>query len=105
MTDHPFGVSPSAKGPMITLKVVPGASRERIVGPYGDSLKLSVSEPPERGRANRAVLRLLSRILGVRDSDLEIVSGAGSSRKRVLIRSLSAEQVLARIQLSLEPQP
>ena len=103
--EYPIGIVPTKAGSAISLKVSPGASRAKLIGPHGDSLKLAVREPPERRRANRGVLRLLADALGVRPSDLEIISGAGSSRKRVLIRSLTAKAVLERIQHTLERTP
>ncbi len=39
----------------LSLKVVPGSSRDEIVGWLGDSLKVKVKAPPEKGRANEAV--------------------------------------------------
>jgi len=60
------------------LRVVPGSSRSEIVGPLGDRLKVRVTAPPEGGRANRAVVRLLRDWLG---GDAEIVAGHGSPDK------------------------
>ena len=51
--------APSA---VLDLVVHPG-SREESVGPlYGGALKVSVREPPDKGKANRAVIDLLERI-------------------------------------------
>ena len=87
----------SKSGIILSVKVSPGASRERIVGPHDGSLKLSVLAPPERGKANRAVLKLLATVLDLSASELELLSGAGSSLKRVLIRSLSVAQIQERL--------
>lgn len=82
-----------AAGVEITVKVVPGASRDGIVGPLGDALKLRVAAPPERGRANAAVEALLANKLGVTGADVTVIKGPTSPRKTVLVRRLSIEQV------------
>ena len=67
----------------LRLKVVPGASRERIAGILGDRLKIQIRQPPEGGKANKAVLAMLSRALGCRRADLELVAGATQALKTV----------------------
>ena len=79
------------------MKVIPGARKEGVVGWLGDALKLKVNAPPERGKANAAVERLLARTLGVGAGDVEVVAGFASPRKRVVVRGLSEEDVRARI--------
>ena len=49
----------------LKAKVVPGSSRNRIVGWLGDALKINVTAPPEKGKANEAVVELLSMKLGI----------------------------------------
>jgi uncharacterized protein (TIGR00251 family) len=73
---------------------VPGASRTAIVGPLGDRLKVRVAAPPEKGAANRAVVELLRKWLGVRG--VEIVAGQGTPEKTARVRGLpglTAEQM------------
>jgi uncharacterized protein (TIGR00251 family) len=65
-------------GSLITLWVVPGASRSQVRGAHGDALKVTVTAPPEAGRANRAVEELLSGLLG---ESVIVVGGHGSRRK------------------------
>ena len=48
----------------VDVWVVPGSSRDAVVGPYGDALKVRVSAPADGGRANDAVAALLSEHFG-----------------------------------------
>ena len=84
---------------MVTLavKVVPGASRTRIAGRYGDGIKVQVAAAPERGKANEAVVALLAEALGVREAEIQIISGQTQARKTVRISSLDEAQLHARL--------
>ena len=77
----------------ITLLVVPGSSRDQVVGAHGDALRVRVTAPPEKGRANAAVIALLARALGVRPSDVEITSGHRARRKGARITGLAPASV------------
>jgi hypothetical protein len=77
----------------LKLKVVPGASRSEISGWLGDTLKLRVAAPPEKGKANKAVEALLCEALGHSAGAVRIVSGHGSPRKTAEIEGLSTEDV------------
>jgi uncharacterized protein len=74
----------------VTIRVRPGAKADRVVavapGAGGRrKLVVSVSEPPQNGRANEALLRLLSRAWRLSRRDLRIISGAGGRHKVVQI--------------------
>lgn len=60
-------------------------------------LRVSVTAPPERGRANEAVLSLLARILGLPRGRVELVRGAASRDKVVVVRDMAPEEVMARL--------
>lgn len=75
------------------VKVVPGATRDRIVGPHGDALKVQVSAPPERGKANAAVIRLIAGRLGVAPKCVSVVRGAASPNKVIRIAGVAAAAV------------
>ncbi len=80
-------------GVEIAVKVVPGASRDRLAGCLGDALKIQVAAPPEKGKANKAVEALLAKALGTRTSDVNVVGGLTSPRKVVRITGATADAV------------
>lgn len=75
---------------ILKVKVHPGAGRDRVEGWLGDTLKLSVSAPPEKGKANKAVVDLLARHFKVPRSAIRIVSGEASREKVVEIEGPTA---------------
>jgi uncharacterized protein (TIGR00251 family) len=81
----------------IELRVVPGAARPGLVGRHGAAWKIRVAEPPEGGRANDAVVRMLAASLGLRRRDVSIVSGHGSRDKVVAVEGLSAVELEERL--------
>ena len=82
----------------LRAKVVPKAAKDEVVGWIGDALRLRVSAPPERGKANAAVLDLLSSALGMSQKRMRIVAGATNQRKVVEIEGLTETELRARIE-------
>lgn len=77
----------------LSLKVVPGSSRDEIIGWLGDSLKVKVKAPPEKGRANKAVIALLADRLGIDALSIAMVSGHGSPAKVVDVEGMDAAAI------------
>ena len=66
------------------IRVIPGASRD-LVEPQDDgSLRVYVTAPPEKGRANKAVINLLAKYFDIKKSQIEIVSGHRGQNKTVI---------------------
>ena len=84
----------------LNVKVVPGASRDRVVGRYGDAVKVQVAAPPEGGKANKAVVTLLAEALGVKAAQVRLVRGHGQSRKVIEVEGLSQGDLDARLDRS-----
>ncbi|MFP4145436.1 MAG: DUF167 domain-containing protein [Phycisphaeraceae bacterium] len=80
-----------AGGTLIRLKVVPGASRTRLMGMLGDRLKVQLAAPPEGGKANQALCRFLAKLLGCSRSDIVIAAGATQPLKTVAAPLAPAE--------------
>lgn len=86
-----------AGGAEVRVKVVPGASRDRIAGVLGDALKVQVAAAPERGKANAAVEALIADALGVARSAVTVVSGPTQPRKTIRVDGLTADEVIKRL--------
>ena len=76
----------------LKLRVSPGARRPGFAGRHGDAWKVRVAEPPEDGRANEAVLRLLAETLDVPRGSVALVSGYSSRDKVVTLDGLEQSQ-------------
>jgi len=76
---------------LVRVKAVPGASRDEVAGALGDRLKVRISAPPEGGKANTAIVKLLATRLGVRAADVELVSGASNAAKVFRVRGVGDE--------------
>ena len=81
----------------LNVKVVPGASQDRVAGRYGDGVKVQVSAPPEGGRANRAVEIVLAEAMGVKAQQVRVVKGHTQPRKVVEIDGVEQGEVMGRL--------
>ena len=92
-------LSPPGQTPVLHLhlKVVPGASRAGLAGPYGDRLKVRVTAAAESGKANKAVLALLADTLGVAPGTLSLVRGASLPLKTVELRGIAEADARTRL--------
>ena len=93
----PIAFTARAGGLQFSLKVVPGASRDRIIGALGDALKVAVAAPPEGGAANKAVTVLLAAGLGVPTANVQIVRGHSKPRKEVVVAGIAADALAAKL--------
>ncbi len=78
---------------VIRVRVVPRASKEKIVEQEGGVFKIKLKAPPVDGKANKALEAFLASVLGIAKSRVEIVSGDKSRLKRVRIRGIRPETV------------
>ena len=80
------------------VKVHPGAQRNAITGEVGGALKLSLTAPPAKGRANRACVEFLANFLKVPRFSVNIASGGSSRNKVVRVAGVTAKYVRDRVQ-------
>jgi hypothetical protein len=81
----------------LRLRVAPGAARSGVVGRHGEAWKVRVAAPPEGGRANEAVVRLLADTLSVPRDAVTLVSGHGGRDKIVELMGLGPSEVERRL--------
>ena len=65
------------------IKAQPNASKNKIVGPYGDALKIAIKAPAVEGAANKELVKFLSKTFKVSKSDIQFIGGETSKRKRL----------------------
>ena len=85
------------------VRVKTCASSEGITGKTGARYKLSVQAPPEKGKANKRLQKVLSAIFNVPASNIEIVSGHTHRDKHVVIAGVSRDAGEHRLSEILSP--
>ena len=85
----------------INVTVSPGAARTELVGKHGDGWKARIAAPPERGRANEALIELLADALAVPRSSVRVVSGLAAKKKVVEVDGLAAGEAVRRLTRAL----
>ena len=90
-------IEPDGEGCRLALRVKPGGRSDRVVGVYGDRLRVEVTAPPEKGKANEAVRALLARLLGLPRDAVEIAAGTGSRDKTVRVEGLTPVEARERL--------
>jgi uncharacterized protein (TIGR00251 family) len=86
----------------LALRVQPGAKRDGLLARLASGeWKVAVSAPPLEGRANEAVVELLSGLLGVKRRQVVVTRGASSRQKLVEVEGLSEAEAEARLAAAL----
>jgi len=78
-------VRQTADGCVVPVLVTAGSARNALQGQHDGRVKVCVTAPAEKGKANKAVCKLLADRLGIRQSQVAILSGHTSRRKEVLV--------------------
>jgi uncharacterized protein (TIGR00251 family) len=90
-------VTRSGGASALDLIVTPRAAAN-AVGPFVNGvLRVRVTRPPADGDANRAVVRMVAEALRIAPSQIVVLAGQSSRRKRVRIEGLSPEEVAGRL--------
>jgi len=86
---------------VFTAKIVPGSSGQtRFCGLLDGMLKIKVSAAPEKGKANKCLIKFLSEKLGVKKNAIGIISGQTSPVKQVQVFDISVEMLMDKLGLN-----
>jgi uncharacterized protein (TIGR00251 family) len=83
---------------IIKVKIVPGSSKNKIIGVYNDSLKITITAPPVEGKANKKCIAYLAKYFNISKSKIEIISGQISKNKLIKIYDISQKEFLDKIE-------
>lgn len=81
-------LQPHPAGVVLPVRAQPGARKNELRGEQSGALKVAVTQVAEKGKANKAVAEFLARALGLRKSQLELLSGETSQEKKFLVRNV-----------------
>ena len=88
----------SEGGCRLQVRVKPGAKQDTLIGPYDGRLKMTVVAPPEKGKANDAVARVLAGALNLATSRVRVVAGFTDQNKTVFVEGCPAADVRRRLE-------
>lgn len=83
----------SRDGITFSVKIIPRAKRDEIVGIENDTVKIRLNAPPVEGRANEALVRFLAGVLGLARAQVEIVRGETARHKVIRVRGITPEKL------------
>jgi hypothetical protein len=96
LEEHPLGV-------LLDVKAHAGARSNGVRGVQADCLQVSVTQAPEKGKANKAIIAVLAEALSLKKTQIELLSGDTSSRKRFLVRDVEVSALQARLAEWMNP--
>jgi uncharacterized protein (TIGR00251 family) len=81
------------RGVVFAVRAHPQAKRNAITGTHAGAIKVAVTAAADKGKANEAIVDVLSQALGIARSQVAIVSGATSRTKKVIIAGVAVEDL------------
>jgi len=90
---------------VLSVRVTPKASRTGITGAQGGVVKIAVTAPPEKDKANAAVVAALAKALGVAKSRVTIEGSQKSRAKKIRVSGVTAADVSQRMEKMLSQEP
>ncbi len=81
----------------ISITVKPNAKKSEILGVHNNRIKIAVKAPAQEGKANKELLKFLSKVYDLPLSYFEISSGDSSKDKRVTLSYIPSKEVIVEI--------
>ncbi len=93
-----IALEPHAEGTVLPVRAHAGARRNEVRPGDDGALRVSVTQAPEKGKANKAIAALLAKELKLKKSQVELIAGETAAKKRFLVRGVTPEELQARIE-------
>jgi uncharacterized protein (TIGR00251 family) len=93
----PVQIEPHPQGVVIAVRAQPGAKKNGITGEHDGALKVSVTQAPEKGKANKALVEVIAKELGLKKSQVSLLSGKTSQRKKFLLSGVDLTAIRAEL--------
>ncbi len=90
-------------GVELRVQAVPGARRNAILGIRNGALRAAVTQVAEKGKANKALIDVLAKQLGLRKSQITLMSGETSPQKQYFVDSITVSELRERVDQQLNP--
>jgi hypothetical protein len=85
------------KETLIKVYLQPKSSKNELVGPYRDGIKVKVTAPPIEGKANESLIRFVAKEIGIPPSSIEIIKGHHAREKILKISGDVDQELLKKI--------
>jgi uncharacterized protein len=95
-------LEPHPEGTILPVRASAAARSNEIRGEQDGMLRVSVTQAPEKGKANKAMIEVLSKRLGLRKSRFSLVSGETSRQKKFLVRAITPDELASLLARTLE---
>jgi len=96
-------LEPHENGIVLPVQAQPRAKKNGIVGCHNGALKVQVTQAPEKGKANDALKKVIARSLGLRKSQVSLLSGATSTSKKFLVTDTTVSELRTQIETAMNP--
>src|SRR6516225_914251 len=87
----------TADGVLLPVHAQPGARRNGVTGVHDGRLKVAVTQAPDKGKANDALVKLLADLLDLKRAQISLVAGATSQHKKFLIAGFDVPTLAGRL--------
>lgn len=85
------------QGVFLPVQAQPRARRAAIIGVHAGRLKVAVTEPPEKAKANEAIAIVLAESLRLKPAQVRLLRGASSTKKVFVVTEITAVLLQQRI--------
>ena len=81
---------------IIEVKVAPSSGRQQCIIDKSGTLKCYLKSPPEHGKANQELIKMIAKALNIPQIDVQIIVGETTRNKKINInKNVTVNQVIA----------